>query len=294
MTAPATSRPKCNPIAGCLPVLQYCPVEQLQIDAAYQRGMEAGSSVTLIRRIAIYWDWGLCQPLFVARRSNGGLFVVDGQHRLAAARLRGDIWQLPCVVREFASAAGEAASFVALNQERRPLTKLDLFKAAIAAGDQEAKVILAALERAGLGLGHSNNKDLKPGTVNNIGGLQAALRGKGLEAFDVALLLLAESFSGQVLRFAGTLFPGIAHIAAIELGRTPDLMGRGGVLLDTMIACVGGASQEEWVTDITRRQAAEGATFSRREAAIRVLAEAWEECRAELLDDVPQSQRAAA
>lgn len=292
MSRPATSRPKCNPISGTMPVLQYCPVEQLQIDAAYQRSLDFGPSQTLIRRLAMYWDWGLCQPLYVARRTDGGLYVVDGQHRLAAARLRGDVWQLPCVVREFASAAEEAASFVALNQERRPLTKLDLFKAAITAGDQEAGVIVDALQRAGLSLApNTNNQTMKPGQLTNIGGLQMALRGKGLEAFDIALLLLAEGFTGQVLRFAGTLFPGIAAIAAAELGRTPDLLGAAGAILDTMIDCVRGASQEEWVTDITR-QAAEGATFSRREAAIRVFTEAWDECRGELLDG-PEVAKAA-
>lgn len=293
MSRPATSRPKCNPIAGTLPVLQYCPIEQLQIDPGYQRSLELGASVTLIRRIAIYWDWGLCQPLYVARRADGGLYVVDGQHRLAAARLRGDIWQLPCVVREFASAADEAASFVALNQERRPLTKLDLFRAAIAAGDQEAGIIVDALARAGLSLAsNTNNQAMKPGQLANVGGLQAALRGKGLEAFDVALILLAEGFTGQVLRFAGTLFPGIAAIAAAELARTPELLGREGRILDTMIDCVAAASQEEWVTDIARRQAAEGATFSRREAAVLVFTEAWDECRAELLGE-PELAKAA-
>ena len=46
----------------------------------------------------------------VARRSDGGLYVVDGQHRMAAAILRRDIGQLPCVISSYASAGDEAAS----------------------------------------------------------------------------------------------------------------------------------------------------------------------------------------
>src|SRR5438270_788977 len=83
----------------------------------------------LMRRIAANWDWGLCQPLYVARRADGKLYVVDGQHRWAAAKLRGDVWQLPCVVRSFESTEHEAAAFVALNQERTPLTVLQIFRA---------------------------------------------------------------------------------------------------------------------------------------------------------------------
>jgi hypothetical protein len=76
--------------------------------------------------------------------------VIDGQHRLAAARIRGDIDHLPAVVGSYASTADEAASFVHLNQQRRPLGKLDLFKAAVASGDTEATEIVAALDAAGL------------------------------------------------------------------------------------------------------------------------------------------------
>jgi ParB-like chromosome segregation protein Spo0J len=71
----------------------------------------------------MFWDWSLCQPLAVAKRDDGGLMVVDGQHRLEAARLRGDIEDLPCVVTAYRNAGDEAAAFVALNQQRRPLAR---------------------------------------------------------------------------------------------------------------------------------------------------------------------------
>jgi hypothetical protein len=140
-------------------VLQYCSLEQLQVDESYQRSLEAASSITLVRRIATFWDWGLCQPLFVARRADGQLYVVDGQHRMAAAKLRADIWQLPCVVRAFSNAEEEAAAFVAFNQERRPLNKLQIFKAALAAGDFEAAQIVLALDDAGLRISSTTNLD---------------------------------------------------------------------------------------------------------------------------------------
>lgn len=149
------STPAFNPPRGRRPVLQNCALGELAVDPAYQRGLDNGSSRALIAAIARDWDWGLCQPLVVARRIDDGaeqLFVVDGQHRLAAARLRGDIGDLPCVVVSYGDAGGEAQAFVALNSRRRPLAALDLFRAALAAGDPEAATIDRLVTRAGLRL----------------------------------------------------------------------------------------------------------------------------------------------
>ena len=120
------------PAKGSLPVLQYLTPGQLQVDASYQRSIENGQSRSLIARIAKDWNWDLCQVLVVSRRGDQGLFVVDGQHRLQAAKMRGDIGQLPCVVATYASAQEEAAIFAQLNRQRTPLKALDIFKAALA------------------------------------------------------------------------------------------------------------------------------------------------------------------
>jgi hypothetical protein len=229
-------RPKCNPIQGELPVLQYCALEQLKIDESYQRSLDAANSITLIRRIATFWDWGLCQPLYVARRSDGALYVVDGQHRLAAARLRGDIWQLPCVVRSFESAEQEAAAFVALNQERRPLSKLQIFKAAIAAGDFEASQIVLAVKDAGLSIASTTNLETAtPGALSNVGGLQNCYRVHGVQVLTTALQVLAHAYPGAVLRYAGTIFPGIVALVA------------GGREFQDICKLVGSTPQPEWV-----------------------------------------------
>jgi hypothetical protein len=283
MSRPATSKLKVNPPIGSLPVLQYCSPEQLHIDGTYQRGLESGPSQALIRRIAMHWDWGLCQPLFVARRSDGQLYVVDGQHRLAAAKLRGDLWQLPCVVSSFATAAEEAAAFVALNQERRPLSRLEIFKAALAAGDFEASQIVTAVEEVGLRIASSTNLETsKPGAISNVSGLQRCYRTHGLIVLTSALNVLARAYEGQVLRYAGTLFPGIAAIVAKEL--ESDANFAEGELFVLMVEMVGGAAQREWWEDISHA-VADGSASSRSQGAVKEFENAWSECRAELLDE---------
>lgn len=267
-----------------MPVLQYCSPEQLQIDQDYQRTLETGPSKTLIRRIAMFWDWGLCQPLIVARRADGGLYVVDGQHRLEAAKLRGDIWQLPCVVASYANAAEEAASFVALNQNRRPLGALDIFKAALLAGDEAAVTIRRALEETDLELARtSNNQCMAPGAVGNIGGLQRCLREHGETVLVAALDVLSQSYKGQVLRYGGSIFPGIAAIVAKELKRFGPGW-RESEMFGVMTEMVGGAAQAEWVKDI-HQAIGEDPLLRRAHAAARVFEKAWAECSAELLDE---------
>lgn len=283
MSRPATSRLKVNPVLGQLPVLQYCSPEQLQIDESYQRSLDVGGSQTLIRRIAIHWDWGLCQPLYVARRADGGLYVVDGQHRLAAARMRSDIAQLPCVVTHFQNAAAEAAAFVALNQERRPLSKLQIFKAALASGDPEAHIIVKALEDAGLSLASTTNLDTcPPGAMSNIGGLQQCLRAHGEKVLTSALDVLAQSYKGQVLRYGGSIFPGIAAIVRVELDA--DRAFANGELFAVMTEMVGGAPQTDWLRDINQAFADEQAT-NRHMASTYVFERAWRECTEAMLDE---------
>lgn len=283
MSRPATSRLKVNPPVGTMPVLQYCAPDQLQIDADYQRSLETGPSQTLIRRIAMFWDWGLCQPLIVARRADGGLYVVDGQHRLAAAKLRKDIWQLPCVVASFRNAADEAASFVALNQSRRPLGALDIFRASVLAGDETAVAVVDALAAAGLEVAKkTNNQIMKVGAICNVGGLQRVLRVEGPAVLAAALDVLAQSFKGQVLRYAGSLFPGIAAIVAAEIGADANFLD--GEMFAVMTEMVGGAEQADWFRDIAQAIAADP-NLRRPAASAHVFKTAWAECCAELLDE---------
>jgi hypothetical protein len=269
----SSAKLKVNPITGSLPVLQYCAPEQLLIDESYQRSLDAEPSQALIRRIATKWDWGFCQPLFVARRPDGGLYVVDGQHRLAAAVLRGDIAQLPCVVSHFDSADLEAAAFVALNQQRRPLSAIDLFKAALTAGDPAARRIQQGLNDAGLKLSnHSSNNLMKPGHVCNVGGLQRAERTYGEQILTSSLKVLAKAYPQQVLRYAGSIFPGIVAVVAGELANRTSP----GELIERLSAFVGRDQQSDWVRRFAQAKA-DDVNLKHSQAAERVLRASWVE-----------------
>lgn len=265
MARAGTDRLKVNPPLGRMPALQNLLPSELEIDPAYQRSLEAAPSQTLVRKIAQHWNWDLCQPLVVARRENGALFVIDGQHRLAAARLRGDIQQLPAVVVQYANREDEAASFVHLNMQRRPLSKLDLFKAAIASGDTEATAIAEAMSEVGLSVApHSNYTCWQPGMISNIGGIEQAWRRYGRTITCTALAILAESFRGQRLRLAGTVFPGIVAVCAANSTAAPGA-------ITTMVKS---RTQIEWRTAAMHARA-EDPNLKHGDAVAKVFLAAW-------------------
>lgn len=231
-----------QPAQGAMPVMQFCLPSQLEVDPSYQRSIENGESQALIAEIATNWHWGRAQHLTVSRR-DGKLFVVDGQHRLAAAKMRGDIQQLPCLIEEFANVAEEAQLFNDLNDRRRPVSAIDKFRAAIVAGDAECIAIGAAMERAGLALApHSNPTTWKPGQISNIGGIRNAWKSQGPAATELALTVMADAFKGEVLEYAGTIFPGLVAVCAGKNGAaTIDDDG-----LTRVIDALGRKTQRQW------------------------------------------------
>lgn len=208
MTA-TQDKPEFAPAVGNMPALNWCRLDQLHIDDAYQRSIDTPGSQSMIRAIARAWNWDLCQPLF----------VVDGQHRLAAAQMRNDIGQLPCIVSMTSGSAQEAKLFSEFNRRRRAPSQLDLYFADLAAGEPAAADINCALLAAGLSMAkHNNTASFKPGQVMNIAGLRNCLRTLGLDVLSVACDQMAKGWSGQRLQYAGTLFPGIAEIVRHERG----------------------------------------------------------------------------
>lgn len=277
MSRPATDRLKCNPQLGVMPVLTNALPSQLHIDPDYQRSIDNGPSQALIRKIAQHWDWALCLPLVVSRRGGGELFVIDGQHRLAAARLRGDIHQLPCVVVDYRDKADEAASFVHLNQQRRALSKLDIFKAAVASGDREASAIVGALRDAGLSVApHSNHTAWKPGQISNIGGIEAAWRRYGATRTRVALKILARAFEGQVLRYAGTVFPGVAAQVALCTAKRDPLIWIDSEEAEMLAEMVGETGQSEW-RKLVAEIRVEDPNIKFAAASAKAIGDCWEE-----------------
>lgn len=203
---------KLKPMIGVPPSPQFVAVETLLVDDTYQRSIEGGSSQKLIVKIAENWDWRLCLPLLVSRR-DGRLYVIDGQHRLEAAKLRGDIAHMPVVVFDFDDPKAEAELFVQANRSRRQMSKLDDFHAAVVAGDLKAVATDEVVTSAGLTVGRIQAWQYwKPGEVVFVTAIQRALHSQGKAVVEQALRIIARAFDGLVLVGVGAIFEALCTL----------------------------------------------------------------------------------
>jgi hypothetical protein len=125
--------------------LEYVPVNLLNCDSTYQRPLKDAKA----RRIANHWEWRRCGALIVEVREDGTRWVVDGQHRLAAARLAG-LFEVPCVVFASRGIQHEAADFLGANADRKPLNARERYAAAVVAEESTAKMVESVLAELGM------------------------------------------------------------------------------------------------------------------------------------------------
>lgn len=124
-------------------VLLEIDKNELKIDESYQRKSKEEKILAMARS----WSWIGCGVLIVAERE-GCFFVMDGQHRLLAARQRSDITALPCIVFATVIAEQEARGFLVSNTLRRPISGIDRFRASIVAGTRSAQIVQELLIQA--------------------------------------------------------------------------------------------------------------------------------------------------
>jgi len=134
---------------GPVPSLDWIELDKLTVDPTYQRAM-GKENWAHAHRILREFSWVHFQPLCVAPGKDGHFVVIDGQHRLQAARLHPLIAKLPCYIVAAPDIATQAGAFVAFNGRRIGITRLQRFWAALAAGDVTAVRISALCGRAGV------------------------------------------------------------------------------------------------------------------------------------------------
>ncbi|CCW15778.1 hypothetical protein EBBID32_1060 [Sphingobium indicum BiD32] len=213
--AKSQSSPRKWPAAkGNPPSVENRHPSELNLDDSYQRSTENGASQALIKKIAAGWDWRMCLPLVVSKRDDGSLWVIDGQHRLAAAMLRGDIPFLPCCVGVYGSVADEAAMFVAMNRARKPMNRLDDFHAAIASGDSEAIEIADIIKGAGFTVSRkTGSQSWVPGEVAFTSAIAKVLRKHGAKVCADALHIMHEAWPDEVLNAGSSMFTALTKLA---------------------------------------------------------------------------------
>ena len=127
--------------------------DSLQIHPAYQRDLVAQK----VTEISAAWSWIALGALVVGERG-GEFWVIDGQHRAAAAKRRSDITHLPCVVFQTTDVKQEARGFLTIQTMRKPVTAIAKQKAMVTAGDEVAAYVQQQCDALGLQINGSTNK----------------------------------------------------------------------------------------------------------------------------------------
>lgn len=150
--------------AGPAPILDWIEIKRLVIDDRYQRELRP-SNWKNIRFIARNFRWSKFSTVLVAPVEGGDFAIIDGQHRVHAAALRG-FEKVPCQIIQVSSDE-QANSFAAVNGQVTKITSLNLYKARLAAGDSEAVVAAKICSDAGCRLQTSNGSTAskKPGEI---------------------------------------------------------------------------------------------------------------------------------
>lgn len=181
-----------------------------------------------------------------------------------------------------------------MNQRRRALSKLDVFKAAVASGDSEASAIARALDDVDLSIATTTNPTVwKPGMISNIGGIQQCWKRNGAARTRASLHILSNAFAGQVLRYAGTLFPGIAALVAELTAEGDALIWKDGEQALMLIEMLGETPQNEWREAILLEMAA-SPNLKFAEASAKAIAAAWTELQEALAGEDEDSTEAEA
>lgn len=144
------------------PELRSAQPTSLFVDARYQRDLSQ-RSVRLIRKIAEEWDWRAFKPPVVVE-AEGVLQVIDGQHTAIGAATRG-IEQIPVLLIEASELDARANAFVRHNRDRIAVSRLEIHRAMVTAGEDTALTIDQVCERAGVNILKSKNDTgaYKPG-----------------------------------------------------------------------------------------------------------------------------------
>src|SRR3989304_2375030 len=109
--------------------LEVLTIDDLHVDHTYQRDLSADR----VQSIAARWDIVAAGPIVVSRRANGDLYIVNGQHRAAAAKMAGETHVIAQVVNDLT--AKKEATLRLKGNCRLGDKAMERFRAQLVSGD---------------------------------------------------------------------------------------------------------------------------------------------------------------
>ncbi len=178
-------------------------LSEIRVDDRYQRALRPN----VVRKIASNFSWDAFGTPVVSVRDNGGMYVVDGQHRITAAREKGlEHEEIIVDPRYGLTSSEEAELFLLLNDKTNP-TPLDKYLAGLVAGYPTEVGIDEIVTRMGLRVTYSS----AAGCVRAVQALRKTYA-KSSEALVATLATIINAWGTEPLNFEGSLLEGIGII----------------------------------------------------------------------------------
>lgn len=149
------------------------PVSEMVIDRTYQRVLRAR-----VKRMINNWDYEKCDVLVVSYRDDK-FYVVDGQHRYEAAKVRGESY-LACQILEGMTQIDEARKFISQNTESSVLTPYDTWNANLLLHDVVDCSVDSACKTFGIEVSMTPGMK-KPAVLGSLTTARKIVKGQGRE-----------------------------------------------------------------------------------------------------------------
>jgi hypothetical protein len=238
-------------------------VGDLHVDPDVQRGFQQQKA----DRIARSWNQDVVGVLVVSRRADGTNWIMEGQHRwAAAASLFGEEHPLPCEVHVDLTLAQEADMFVQINTLRSLPSPYDRFRVSLRAGYPTETAIMQVVESLGLDVGPS----AKPEKIGAVTALKRIYEDIGRPGLLNTLSLATTAFGRRPETYDADLLQAIAFLIAVA----PKLDRK------RLLRILGGTKRAPMNPDDWKRQAQSvrkvGGSTSRGMAVAKVISDAYD------------------
>lgn len=196
-------------------------IDELHVDHLYQRDLIADR----VEGIARAYDIVVAGTIVVSRRANGELWIVDGQHRTAAAKLAGEEEMLAQII-DGMTAEQEALKRIQGNY-KAPDRAYEIFRARVFAGDVVANGLQALLAEFDSKINYVPDSQQGANAVAAYEGIYRVDDGKTLRA---TLSVIQQAFgTAYGPNASGTMVKGVAwfiarHGGEADFARLTDRM----------------------------------------------------------------------
>jgi hypothetical protein len=192
---------------GHRPALEWVDVALIDVDHNYQRDVDGAR----VEKILAEFRWDHFGAVVLARQANGRFMVTDGQHRVKAGQLHPDVTHVPAIVIGVSGSAAEAENFLRINRDRKAVTTLERYWAALAAGDPIAERVRDVLAAEGCEVAPAAGS-FRPHWTFAVTAVQRALERYGDAATRSAIRTIRGAWPDEPNALRGVLITALARI----------------------------------------------------------------------------------